>query len=165
MATIKDIAQKASVSPATVSRVLNYDDTLSISNEKRKLILEIAEELEDITDFIVIDDSYGYNAISVAPYAIASNSWVLFADRNNIREVERFLAGRDVDSLIIYGHVDRDVRIRLEDFNPEVINIDGDRFLNNIEIVKRYQEIKSAKQTVLTNGEFIEKEIMEQLYR
>lgn len=46
MATIKDIAQKAGVSSATVSRVLNYDSTLSVSDEKRKLILEIAEELE-----------------------------------------------------------------------------------------------------------------------
>ena len=46
MATIKDIAKKAGVSSATVSRVLNYDETLSVSDEKRKLILEIAESLE-----------------------------------------------------------------------------------------------------------------------
>ncbi len=46
MATIKDIAQKAGVSPATVSRVLNYDASLSVSDEKRQLILEIAEKLE-----------------------------------------------------------------------------------------------------------------------
>lgn len=44
MATIKDIAAKASVSITTVSRVLNYDKSLSISDEKRKLILEIAED-------------------------------------------------------------------------------------------------------------------------
>lgn len=46
MATIKDIAKKAGVSSATVSRVLNYDETLSVSDEKRKLILEIAEQLD-----------------------------------------------------------------------------------------------------------------------
>lgn len=49
MATIKDIANKAGASSATVSRVLNYDNTLSVSDEKRKLILEIAEELEYTT--------------------------------------------------------------------------------------------------------------------
>jgi LacI family transcriptional regulator len=46
MATIKDIALKAGVSLATVSRVLNYDATLSVTDDTRKKILEIAEELE-----------------------------------------------------------------------------------------------------------------------
>lgn len=46
MATIKDIAEKAGVSSATVSRVLNYDNTLSVSDEKRQLIFEIAESLD-----------------------------------------------------------------------------------------------------------------------
>lgn len=46
MATILDIAKKAGVSSATVSRVLNYDESLSVSDEKRKLIFEIAESLD-----------------------------------------------------------------------------------------------------------------------
>jgi LacI family transcriptional regulator len=46
MATIKDIAQKAGVSLATVSRVLNYDSTLSVTDETKKRIFEVAEELE-----------------------------------------------------------------------------------------------------------------------
>lgn len=46
MATIKEIADKSGVSIATVSRVLNYDKSLSISDEKKKRILEVAEELE-----------------------------------------------------------------------------------------------------------------------
>lgn len=45
MANITDIAEKVGVSITTVSRVLNYDKTLSISDEKRKLVLEVAEEL------------------------------------------------------------------------------------------------------------------------
>ncbi|VBB09867.1 laci bacterial regulatory protein hth signature [Lucifera butyrica] len=45
MATIKDIAEKAGVSTATVSRVLNYDSTLSVSEETKKKVFEIAEEL------------------------------------------------------------------------------------------------------------------------
>lgn len=49
MATIKEISQKAKVSAGTVSRVLNYDETLSVSDEKRKLILEIAEEMNYTT--------------------------------------------------------------------------------------------------------------------
>ncbi|MFF2446946.1 LacI family DNA-binding transcriptional regulator [Neobacillus sp. NPDC058068] len=45
MATIKDIAKMAGVSIATVSRVLNYDTTLSVSDDTKKRIFEAAEEL------------------------------------------------------------------------------------------------------------------------
>lgn len=43
--TLKDIATKAAVSLATVSRVLNYDNTLSVSDATRHKIFEIAEQL------------------------------------------------------------------------------------------------------------------------
>ncbi|TDQ40842.1 LacI family DNA-binding transcriptional regulator [Aureibacillus halotolerans] len=45
MATIKDIADKAGVSASTVSRVLNYDETLSVADETKKKIFQVAEEL------------------------------------------------------------------------------------------------------------------------
>ena len=46
MATIRDIAKKAGVSAATVSRVLNYDETLSVAPETKQRILEAADELD-----------------------------------------------------------------------------------------------------------------------
>ena len=46
MATIKDIAQLAQVSPATVSRILNQDATISVTPETRQKVLEIAKELQ-----------------------------------------------------------------------------------------------------------------------
>ena len=46
MATIKDIANIAGVSPATVSRVLNHDQSMSVSDETRQKIFDIAEELQ-----------------------------------------------------------------------------------------------------------------------
>lgn len=45
MATIKDIAKKAGVSSATVSRVLNYDASLSVADETKKRVFEAAEAL------------------------------------------------------------------------------------------------------------------------
>lgn len=45
MATIKDIANLAGVSPATVSRVLNYDSDLSVGIETKQKVFEAAEEL------------------------------------------------------------------------------------------------------------------------
>lgn len=43
--TIKDIAKAAHVSPATVSRVLNYDETLQVTTQTKKKIFEAAEKL------------------------------------------------------------------------------------------------------------------------
>lgn len=45
MATITDIARVAAVSISTVSRVLNYDSTLSVTEETKRKIFEAAEEL------------------------------------------------------------------------------------------------------------------------
>lgn len=45
MTTLSDIAKKANVSPATVSRVLNDDLTLSVADQTRTKILKIATEL------------------------------------------------------------------------------------------------------------------------
>lgn len=46
MTTIKDIALEAGVSAATVSRVLNNDVTLAVSDETRARIFSIAEQLQ-----------------------------------------------------------------------------------------------------------------------
>lgn len=48
MVTIKDIANRAGVSIATVSRVLNFDDTLKVTDSTKKRIFEVAEELNYI---------------------------------------------------------------------------------------------------------------------
>lgn len=46
MATLKDIAKKAGVSSATVSRILNGDTSINVRPETRKRVYEVAEELE-----------------------------------------------------------------------------------------------------------------------
>ena len=45
-ATLKDIANKVGVSLATVSRVLNKDQSLSVSDTTRQRILDAAEALQ-----------------------------------------------------------------------------------------------------------------------
>ncbi len=46
MTTIKDVASEAGVSISTVSRILNYDDTLSVGDDTRRRVLEVAEKLQ-----------------------------------------------------------------------------------------------------------------------
>lgn len=120
----------------------------------------LAKRLEDINSYIIIDEAYSYNAISVAPYAVASKSYVLFANKENIVQISGFLASKDVNKILIYGYVDREVKQALQDYNPEIINKENDKFENNIEIVKKFKSLKEAKQVTLTNGNFIEASLM-----
>lgn len=46
MTTIKDVANEAGVSISTVSRILNFDDTLSVGEDTRRRVLEVAEKLQ-----------------------------------------------------------------------------------------------------------------------
>ena len=46
MVTLKEIAQAVGVSTATVSRVLNFDQTLSVSAKTRQVIIETAEAMK-----------------------------------------------------------------------------------------------------------------------
>lgn len=45
MATLKDIAKQAGVSPATVSRILNEDDSLNVTSETKERVLSYARQL------------------------------------------------------------------------------------------------------------------------
>lgn len=46
MVTLKQIAKAVGVSPATVSRVLNFDQTLSVTDKTRQAIIETAEAMK-----------------------------------------------------------------------------------------------------------------------
>ncbi|MFH1801981.1 MAG: hypothetical protein ABH864_00855 [archaeon] len=154
------------VSSRSVPYVFNYADTVEGRDFRsveervvRNANLELIDDMDDVENFIIIGDDYGYNAIAVAPYAVVNRAWVFFADRANIGEIDSILSSRNVDEVLIYGFVDRDVKQALEKYNPEIIDT-GDRFKDNVEIVEKYLEIKPTEQVLLTNGEFIEKELM-----
>jgi len=124
--------------------------------------LELISDLPEIKNFVIVGDSYGHNAVSSVPYAILNNAWVFLANRANVDEIDNILSRREVDSVLIYGYLDSEVTETLASYKPEIINT-GDRFQDNIELVDKYAESKEVKQVILTNGEFLEKEIMQGL--
>ncbi len=123
--------------------------------------LELIEDMPDIKNFIIVGDSYGYNAISAVPYAVLTKSWIFLTNRVNINQIENILSRRNIDKLLIYGYVDTEISQALQQYNPEIINT-GDRFQDNIKLVEKYSKSGGVTaQVILTNGEFIEKEIMQ----
>ena len=154
------------VSSEDSPHVFNYPDLIkakdfSSSREIKttNANLELIKELEEIRNFVIVNDIYGYNAIAVTPYAIKKNSWVFLSNKINIQEIDSILSTKNIDEILIYGYVDREVRNSLEKYNPKIID-NKDRFKDNIEITEEYLKLNPTKQVLLTNGEFIEKQLM-----
>ncbi len=123
MATLKEIAELAEVSITTVSRTLNFDKTLSISDNKKKKIFEIAEELEyktprrkrmESAPKINIGLIYWYTLLQELedPYYLAIRRGIeRFSEKNNISilkipkkgDIFSFDAFSNLDGIIAVG--------------------------------------------------------------
>ncbi|KHO45454.1 MAG: hypothetical protein QS99_C0015G0027 [archaeon GW2011_AR4] len=158
--TIEAISSKSRPQVIGYKSIIEGNGFTAKETVSDQITIDLAARLTDINQYVIVDPLYGYNAIAVAPYAIVSRSFVLFADQDTIADVDRFLSSQNPEHVLIYGHVDREVMERLSKYDPETINEDGDRFANNVAIVKKYKEINDAKQVLLTNGEVVEAEIM-----
>jgi hypothetical protein len=123
----------------------------SVRFVEENLNLELAQE-EDWPGFIIVDDRYSYNAVSVVAYAARKGYYVIFANADNIDSVMPIVDGSDI---ILYGYVDREVSDRLAGQQVTLIN-EGDKFSNNLEMLKLYTGEFSASQLIVTNGAIIE---------
>ncbi len=153
----------SSKNDAYIGNYKNLLRSINIENVEEERLTDINFDLATQTttnNFIVMDSAYSYNALALAPYARLTDSYVLFVNRNNLGKITTFLDSRGVDELLLYGTLQREVRQGLQKYDPEIINENGDKFLNNIEIVKKTLEIQDHGQALLTNGEFIEQELM-----
>lgn len=150
--------------------VINYADTLigygfdatNIKESSNTLNLQLAE-LSNTNSFILIDSSFGYDAVSVAPFAKLTKSYVLFADKGNIDKILDIFQRKRPQKILIYGDVDTEVRDALYQYTPDVIH-KGSRYDNNIEIVQRYRQIKPTEQIIITSGEILEEGTLDAAY-
>ena len=156
---VLDTSENITVLEGDKPFMLNYADFLEDQGYTVRELpsannLDLAQELS-VSSYIIVSDENPSNAIAVGPYAAATDSFVLFADQDNIDQVASLLT--ENDDVLIYGTVDRDVRETLAQY--ETIN-EGDRFSNNIKITERFLQEKPASQALFTNGLFLEKEVM-----
>lgn len=145
MATIKDIAKAAGVSISTVSRILNLDKTLNVSEETRKKVLGIAEEMNYVTikerknrlksytigivcsftETKELNDPYFLSIrMAIEKKCIDENigfkslyfSKILKDDTYNYKEL---------DGIIAIGIFEKDEILKLKELSPNIIFIDS----------------------------------------
>lgn len=116
----------------------------------------------DIKNVIITDQRYPYNAISIAPYAVLTEAFVLFPDATTVDETVATMRDKGA-SVTVYGIVDAAVDQELTSFNPQVIN-KGGKFDNNLAIVDAFLKKQPTKQIIITNGEFIEAGLITDAY-
>ena len=167
MATLKDIAKKTKVSQSTVSRVLNRDSSLSVSDETRERIFKAASEL----GYKTVGQRYGDDAFSNKRIGIAQMfelkellEDIYYLIMKNILEEECF--SKQINTVTLFRNGDRkfiknddeklDGIIAIGRFTPEEIEgfkdwmfidcVDFDYCLN---LVRNGYEIHQVNKVVL----------------
>ncbi|MGC8899740.1 MAG: hypothetical protein ACP5KP_04480 [Candidatus Micrarchaeia archaeon] len=112
-----------------------------------------------LTGFVLVDDAYGYDAVSVAQYAFKYKKWVLFTTKENRNRISSLLEANPGYPILFYGHMRREIADAISKFNIEKID-NQSRFRNNMELAEMMIKNINSRQILLTSGEYIEHEIM-----
>ena len=129
-----------------------------VSREPYETNLEFVQKVAaegNVNAFVVVDADVGSDAVSVAPYATVARAFVLFASRDNNERIASFLEEHG-ENILLYGHVDREVKEKLSPLATKIINT-GDRYKDNIALVEQFLSEYPTKQVILANGETLEK--------
>lgn len=163
LATIKDIANKAGVSSATVSRILNQDQTLNVPIETKQLVLKTAQELNYqkkikknkniITIGIIewyslqqeIDDPY-YLSIrnGVEEYCLKNNIGIVRVFKDDINFIQSL---ENVNGLVCIGKFSMEHIKQFEAINRNIIFVD--MFMNPIHHCHIVLDFKNALKDVI----------------
>lgn len=143
MVTIKDIAHAAGVSSATVSRVLNQDQAMSVSDETRTKIFTIAEQLgykkskrtnkrsksshriaiiEWYTEQEELDDLYYYSIRLGAEKRAQELDYEVIRIFNN----DSMAQLENIDGIIAIGKFSPDKIKELETYSDNLVFVDSD---------------------------------------
>ncbi len=158
MATMKDVAKKANVSIATVSRILNGDVTLNVREETREAVLAAAKKTgyeikvkkvsSDVTFAIVqwissyeeLEDNYYYNIrMSVENYCVLNNIQVKRYYRENLEDI---FVDSDIDGLLCIGKFSTKLASRLYSRSKNLVFIDSNPDKDRYNAV--YSDLKSG---------------------
>ena len=164
MATIKDIASLAEVSIATVSRVLNQDESLSVTEETRHRILTAADELgytrhqksgnfkkekhqiaiiQWVSEEDELDDIYYYNIRLGIEKRAQELDYEILRYFNDIP----FSLAEEVIGILCIGKFSREQITELESLGKSLVFVDSDTLLQGHPCVTT--DFENAVQTAL----------------
>lgn len=168
MSTMKDVAEKANVSIATVSRILNGDVTLVVRDETRAAVLESARELnyelkakkpnhiytfgivQWISSYEEKEDTYYYNLrMSVENYCVLNNISIKRYYRENLNDI---YSDKEIDGLLCIGKFSRKLAKKLHDCFKEIVFVDSNPDKTKYNAV--YSDFKTG--TKLAMDHFVE---------
>lgn len=132
-------------------------------NVKKIVEENIQIYLNDETNFnslIVVDAGYPSNSVSVAPYALLTNSWVLFSNNNNLNSISNYVNSKNPDKILIYGNNAEVIKNSLQSSNVKIIST-GNRFKDNMALIDEFLKQKITTQVTLTDGSILEESIFQ----
>lgn len=145
MATIKDIASKANVSSATVSRILNNDQTLHVPTSTKNNVLQAAKELQYFkkqkrskSSFTMgIVQWYSLQQEVNDPYYLSIRQGVeQFCQDHNIHVIRTFKSDthylsalENVDGLVCIGKFTMQEQIAFEQLSKNIVFLDMENSL------------------------------------
>jgi len=152
MAKLKDIANMTGFSVATVSRVLNHDDSFNVSEKTRTKVLDAAAKLNYLTlaqrkrDKILIGLAYWYTSADEmidAHYLSIRSSIEEHCDANDVELKLFYLHEKNMDDmqqahldgLIALGKYSETELKRLKQLNNNFVLVDCDTDLPEIDVV------------------------------
>lgn len=140
MATIRQIAEKAGVSPATVSRVLNFDDNLKVTLETKKRIFKVASDLNYIikNDKKILSDEFKIIILSYLteqhevrdPYFLCmhmamerrlTKEGIKFQRIYSVKELDSI---EDINGLIAVGKYEKDDIEKISKKTTNIVSLD-----------------------------------------
>lgn len=168
MVTIKDIAKEADLSPATISRVLNGDASLSVSQETRDRIFHTAQEL-GYTKHLKKQSPQQKGAIGIVQWYTESEELAdlyYYSIRASIEQTASLLGYQiirsfndltnpllqEVDGIIAVGKFSSGQIAELASLSPKLIFVDSDTLTEGFSCVTT--DFVHSVQTVIDHFRF-----------
>ena len=116
---------------------------------------------EDSENVIVVPEDYPSASLIAAPYARATDSWVLIANENNLDDISD--AMENSERSVMIGDFNRELTDTLSGTADRAITSPS-RFNLSVKVAEAYMEEESTDRFLVASGDFISKDIVEGEY-